>query len=135
MPITGYAQVGVSGLSKVQVWLSPNGKAWPADDPYFTKATWVDAAILPPPKKWDALPEGKLPADLFGFENGKPKQWPMKLSKAYWAVELPGVAAGEYTLRCRTIDGKGQVQPMPRPFKKSGRCDIEAVKVVVKAKG
>src|SRR6185312_6088952 len=35
IPITGYAQVGVSGLSKVQVWVSPKGKAWPADDPYF----------------------------------------------------------------------------------------------------
>ncbi len=128
LPITGYAQVGVSGLSKVQVWLSPNGKAWPADDPYFTKAPWTDATVLPPPKEWGL----KLPDDLFGFEKGKPKAWPMKLSKAYWAAELPGVAAGEYTLRCRTIDGKGQAQPMPRPFKKSGRCDIEAVKVVVK---
>ncbi len=132
LPITGYAQVGVSGLSKVQVWLSPNGKAWPADDPHFTKAPWTDATILPPPKNWGALPDGKLPDDLFGFEKGQPKAWPMKLSKAYWAVELPGVAAGEYTLRCRTIDAKGQAQPMPRPFKKSGRCDIEAVKVVVK---
>ena len=39
LPITGYAQVGVSGLSKVQVWLNPNGKPWPADDPYFTNTT------------------------------------------------------------------------------------------------
>jgi len=131
LPITGYAQVGVSGLSKVQVWLAPNGKAWPADDPYFTKAPWTDATILPPPKDWGALPDVKLPADLFGFEKGKPKAWPMKLSKAYWAVELPGVPAGEYTLRCRTVDAKGECQPMPRPFKKSGRCDIEAVKLTV----
>jgi hypothetical protein len=40
---------------------------------------------------------------------------------------------GEYTFRCRTVDGKGQAQPMPRPFRKSGRCDIEAVKIKVVA--
>jgi hypothetical protein len=45
---------------------------------------------------------------------------------------LPGLAAGEYTLRSRTIDAKGHAQPMPRPFRKSGRCDIEAVKLTVK---
>jgi DMSO/TMAO reductase YedYZ molybdopterin-dependent catalytic subunit len=129
IPVTGYAQVGVSGLSKVQVWLTPNGKAWPADDPHFTKAPWIDAAILPPPKDWGL----KLPADLFGFKDDKPGTWPMPLTKAFWAVELPGVPAGEYTLRCRTIDAKGQAQPMPRPFKKSGRCDIEAVKLTVTA--
>jgi DMSO/TMAO reductase YedYZ molybdopterin-dependent catalytic subunit len=129
IPITGYVQVGVSGLSKVQVWLSPNGKAWPADDPHFTKAPWADAAVLPPPADWGL----KLPADLFGFKDDKPTAWPMPLTKAFWAVELPGVPAGEYTLRCRTIDARGQAQPMPRPFKKSGRCDIEAVKLTVSA--
>jgi DMSO/TMAO reductase YedYZ molybdopterin-dependent catalytic subunit len=128
IPITGYAQVGVSGLSKVQVWLAPNGKAWPADDPYYTKAPWADAIILPPPKDWGV----KLPKELFGFEDGKPRAWPMKLSKAHWAALLPGVAAGDYTLRCRTIDAKGQAQPMPRPFKKSGRCEIEEVSIRVK---
>lgn len=134
IPITGYAQVGVSGLSKVQVWLAPNGKAWPADDPYFATAPWTDATILPPPEKWGGkLPDGKLPTDLFGFKDGKPKAWPMKLSKAHWAALLPGVSAGAYTLRCRTIDANGQAQPMPRPFKKSGRCDIEAVKLTVNA--
>jgi hypothetical protein len=46
---------------------------------------------------------------------------------------LPGLAAGEYVLRCRSVDAKGQAQPMPRPFRKSGRCDIEAVKLTVQA--
>lgn len=119
IPVTGYAQVGVSGLTKVQVWVSAAGKAWPADDPYFTKAPWTDAEILDPPK------DG--PDDA-----GKPAAWPMKLTKAYWAALLPGMPAGEYTLRCRTIDGKKQAQPMPRPFKKSGRCDIEETKLTVK---
>jgi len=133
LPITGYAQVGVSGLSKVQVWLHPAGKPWPADDPYFTKAPWVDATILPPPKQWGGkLPGDALPKDLLGFDGDKPKAWPMTLAKAHWSALLPGVPAGEYTLRCRTLDAKKAAQPMPRPFRKSGHCAIEEVKVVVK---
>lgn len=131
--ITGYAQVGVSGLSKVQIWVQPKDEKWPADDPYFTKAPWVDAEILGPPTAWTNLPKETIPEGTHGFDaKGKPKTWPMRLTKAHWAALLPGMKAGEYTLRCRTIDEKGHAQPMPRPFKKSGRCDIEAVKLVVK---
>lgn len=135
IPVTGYAQVGVSGLAKVQVWVSPKGKPWPADDPNFTTAPWVDAHILPPPKEWGGeLPDGTIPKDTIGFaEAGRPKAWPMPLWKAHWAALLPGLPAGEYTLRCRTIDAKGHAQPMPRPFRKSGRCDIDVVKLTVTA--
>lgn len=115
LPVTGYAQVGIAGLSKVQVWISPATKPWPADDPYFTMAPWTDAHILPPPKEL------------------APKSWPLRLAKAHWAALLPGLPAGEYAMRCRTIDAKGQAQPMPRPFKKSGRCDIETVKLTITA--
>jgi len=134
IPLTGYAQVGVSGLSKVQVWIHPNNKPWPVDDPYFAKAPWVDATILPPPKRWGGkLPGDTIPKDTLGFDvDGKPKTWPMKLAKAHWAALLPGLPAGEYTLRCRTVDAKKQAQPMPRPFKKSGRSDIEEIKITVK---
>ncbi len=134
IPLTGYAQVGISGLSKVQVWIHPNGKAWPTDDPYFAKAPWMDATILGPPKLWGGkLPDGAIPKETVGFNaEGQPKTWPMKLAKAHWAVLHPGLPEGEYTLRCRTIDAKKQAQPMPRPFKKSGRCDIEEVKIQVK---
>ena len=71
IPVTGYAQVGVSGLSKVQVWVSPPESGW-VDDPYFTKAPWVDARILPPPARWGGnLPGGAIPKDTIGFdENG-----------------------------------------------------------------
>lgn len=133
IPVTGYAQSGISGLSKVQVWVSSAGKAWPAEDPHFTTAPWVDARILPPPAKWGgSLPGGKIPKDTLGFDaEGKPTTWPMKLAKAHWAALLPGLPAGDYTLRCRTIDARGAAQPMPRPFKKSGRCDIESVKITV----
>jgi DMSO/TMAO reductase YedYZ molybdopterin-dependent catalytic subunit len=128
LPVTGYAQVGVSGLTKVQVWVSPAGKPWPADDPYFTTAPWADAEVLPPPEKWGAA----VPKGVTGFDAaGRPKVWPMRLTKAHWATVLPGLPAGEYLLRCRTVDAKGHAQPMPRPFRKSGRCDIETVKLTV----
>jgi DMSO/TMAO reductase YedYZ molybdopterin-dependent catalytic subunit len=130
--ITGYAQSGIAGLSKVQVWMTPD-KPWPADDPYFTTAPWADAHILPPPTSWGGdFPGGFSLKGVFGFdEDGRPKSWPMRLAKAHWAAWISGQPAGEYVLRCRTIDAKGQAQPMPRPFKKSGRCDIEAVKLTV----
>ena len=113
IPVTGYAQVGISGLSKVQVWIQSNGQELAADDPYFATAPWVDARILPPPKDWE------------------PKTWPMRLTKIYWAALLPGLRAGEYTLRSRTIDEKNNAQPMPRPFQKSGHAAIESVDITV----
>ncbi len=71
IPITGYAQVGISGLSKVQVWIHPSGAAWPADDPHFAKAAWTDARILPPPRQWGGdLPEGKIPRAHGGLRPG-----------------------------------------------------------------
>lgn len=134
IPITGYAQCGISGLAKVQTWIAPSAKVWPADDPYFTKAPWTDARILPPPAQWGGgLPGGAIPAGTHGFDAaGRPQSWPMRLCKAHWAALLPGLPPGEYTLRVRTIDEKGQAQPMPRPFRKSGRCDIETTRLVVK---
>ncbi|MBC7815770.1 MAG: molybdopterin-dependent oxidoreductase [Planctomycetaceae bacterium] len=133
IPVTGYAQVGISGLSKVQVWICPKGTE-PENDPNFTTAKWSDAKILSPPKAWGGdLPDGKIPADTQGFDaNGQPKTWPMRLSKVHWAALLPGLAAGDYTLRSRTVDEKGIAQPLPRPFRKSGHAAIEQVSLVVK---
>lgn len=133
IPVTGYAQVGVSGLSKVQVWVHPKDKKWPEDDPYFTKAPWADAKVLPPVTKWKNLPGEAIPTGTYGFDvkTGRPLTWPMKLCKIHWAALLPGLSAGEYILRCRTVDEKGHAQPMPRPFRKSGRVAIEEVKIAV----
>ncbi len=134
IPITGYAQVGVSGLAKVQTLILPQDKEWLASDPYFTKANWTDAHILPAPQTWGGdLPDGKLPSNIhqFNSESGKPDSWPLRLTMAHWATVLPGLPAGKYTFRCRTIDSKGQAQPMPRPFRKSGRNKIEAVEIEV----
>ena len=135
IPVTGYAQVGLSGLSKVQVWMQSNAMERPADDPYFATAPWTDAQILPPPQHWGALADGKIPAGTQGFDplTGQPLAWPMRLTKVHWAALLPGFTAGEYTLRSRTIDEKGNAQPMPRPFQKSGHAAIESVDITVKS--
>jgi DMSO/TMAO reductase YedYZ molybdopterin-dependent catalytic subunit len=135
IPITGYVQVGTGGLSKVQVWIHPTAKDLPADDPHFLRAPWTDAEVLGPPKRWAGLPGDAIPKGTLGFdaEGGRPQTWPMRLCKAHWAALLPGLPAGEYTLRCRAIDARDNAQPMPRPFRKSGHSAIEAVKITVKA--
>ena len=137
IPVTGYAQVGISGLSKVQVVIESDAVEPAADDPYFTKLPWRDAEILAPPRNWGALPDGRIPPGTLGFETtgeaskGQPRTWPMRLAKVHWAALLPPQSAGAYTLRCRTIDEKGLAQPMPRPFRKSGHAVIEAVPIEV----
>ena len=132
--LTGYAQVGVSGLKKVQTWIQQSDEAWPEDDPYFAKAPWRDAEVLPAPKQWGGgLPAGRIPTPTAGFdsETGQPNSWPIRLTKAHWAALLPGLPAGKYTLRCRTIDTAGIAQPLPRPFRKSGRAAIAKVRFTV----
>ncbi len=135
IPVLGLAQVGISGLSKVQVWACRADEAWPAEDKYFTGAPWKDAEILPPPATWGGgFPDGKLPGTPLGFdpETGKPKRWPLPLAKAHWSARLPGLPEGKYLLRCRSIDANGIAQPLPRPFPKSGRALIEQTEFVVK---
>ena len=67
--VTGYAQVGISGLSRVQVWVSSDDDELPVGDPYFTQAPWQDAEILPPPSHWGGdLPDGKIPGTPLGFD-------------------------------------------------------------------
>ncbi|MCH9652792.1 MAG: molybdopterin-dependent oxidoreductase [Planctomycetes bacterium] len=136
IPITGYAQAGTAGLAKVQVWIQKNGEKFSRDDRYFTTAPWVDAEILSAPTahQWGGdLPDNKIPIGTIGFDNktGKPNTWPMPLMKAHWAILMPALPAGKYTLRCRTIDANGKAQPMPRPFRKSGHVAIEQKDIVV----
>jgi DMSO/TMAO reductase YedYZ molybdopterin-dependent catalytic subunit len=134
IPVTGYAQVGIGGLSKVQAWIQPDGEELPAGDPYFTTAPWIDMTILPAPKTWGGgLPDDRIPEPTWGFDPaGRPRSWPMRLCKVHWAGLLPGLPAGKYTLRSRAVDEKGQGQPLPRPFRKSGHAAIEQVALVVK---
>jgi DMSO/TMAO reductase YedYZ molybdopterin-dependent catalytic subunit len=136
IPITGWAQAGISGLAKVQTWVQREGESWPADDPYFSRAPWADARILPPPDQWGGnLPNGEIPEGTIGFDpkTRRPLQWPMRLTKAHWVQFLPGLPEGDYTLRCRTIDEKGVAQPMPRPFRKLGFSDIATAKLTIRA--
>lgn len=133
-PLTGYAQVGISGLSKVQYWVQPEGDEWDSKDPYYSRAPWKDAQILPPPKAWGGeIGGGSIPQPTIGFDpqSGRPKRWPLPLTKAHWAALLPGLPEGEFTLRVRSIDQNGRAQPMPRPFDKSGRVSIEEKELLV----
>jgi hypothetical protein len=76
-----------------------------------------------------------LPANTSQIDpaTGAPLHWPMRYSIAHWAALLPGLPAGSYDLCCRTIDGNGIAQPMPRPFPHTGFNEIERVTLVVKA--
>ena len=133
--VTGYAQVGISGLKKVQVWIHNDAKKLPSDDKYFTKAPWRDAEILPSPKSWGGdIADNRIPSPTYGFDpkTNQPKTWPMRLTKAHWAALLPGLPAGKYTFRCRTIDENNIAQPMPRPFRTSGRAAIGQTSLTVK---
>jgi DMSO/TMAO reductase YedYZ molybdopterin-dependent catalytic subunit len=133
IPLTGYAQVGISGVSKVQVWLQSE-----ADETdygrYYVNAPWTDAEILPPPASWGGgFADDAIPTGTQGFDpaTGRPLTWPLRLTKVHWAILHPGVPAGDYTLHCRTVDDKGQAQPMPRPFQKSGHAAIENIAIRV----
>lgn len=134
IPITGWAQVGISGLSKVQVWIENENAKIEGLDKYYTQAPWQDATILGPPTTWGGgLKENKIPADTLGFENGtnQPTRWPLPLTKVHWATLHAGLPQGDYVLRCRTVDAKGAAQPMPRPFRKLGYTAIEQVGITV----
>lgn len=132
IPITGYAQVGISGLSRVQIWIHNSKDKLPKGDRYYSQAPWRDAQILPPPQAWGGDIEGdRIPGDTLGFDKGQPQTWPMRLTKAHWAILHPGLPAGEYTLRSRTIDEKGNAQPLPRPYAKSGHAAIEQIEFTI----
>jgi DMSO/TMAO reductase YedYZ molybdopterin-dependent catalytic subunit len=126
IPLSGYAQVGISGLSKVQVSAELQGTRR-KDDPYFGTAAWLDMQILAAPETWGGgLPDDTIPPGTHGFdESGRPRAWPMRLCAAHWAGVHPGLSAGKYNFRCRAVDGRGAAQPMPRPFRKSGSNTIE----------
>jgi DMSO/TMAO reductase YedYZ molybdopterin-dependent catalytic subunit len=132
--ITGMAQVGISGLRKVQYCLHSQKSSWPADDPYRIRADWQDAAVLPPPENWGGgLPAGKLPLTAqMDPSTGKPLQWPLPYAIVHWAALLPGLETGSYDLCCRTIDGNGIAQPLPRTLPRTGLNTIQVVTLIVK---
>lgn len=134
VPLTGMAQVGISGLTKVQYAIAPQDPPWPSDDPWFTKADWKEADVFPAPERWGGgLPEGRLPEGTIGFDakSGKPTAWPMRYSIVHWGALLMNVPAGKYDLRCRSIDANGIAQPLPRPFLKAGGNAIQTLPLTV----
>ena len=136
VPVAGVAQVGMSGLSKVQCWVTSQKTALPANDPNFAGADWRDAEILPAPFRWGGgLPDGKLPAVPLQYDadTGKPREWPMRDTIAFWTARLSNLPPGKYDLRCRTIDANGQAQPMPRPFPKSGYNAIQKMSLTMES--
>jgi hypothetical protein len=134
VPVTGMAQVGISGLTKVQYLLLPQEPPWPADDPWFTKADWKDAQVLPAPDRWGGgFPDGKLPEGTIGIEarSGKPAAWPMRYAIVHWGALLTDIPPGKYDLLCRSIDANGIAQPLPRPFLKAGGNAIHKLPLTV----
>jgi hypothetical protein len=136
--LTGLAQSGINGVSKVQAWLHPKDKPLPKDDPYFQKAPWHDMKLLEAPVTFGGgLPDGVIgpepdvPVHGFDKKTGRPSSWPQAYAMAHWAGLLPAAPAGRYDLRCRAIDNRGIAQPLPRPFLKSGHSNIERVSLIV----
>ncbi|MGE5418816.1 MAG: molybdopterin-dependent oxidoreductase [Chloroflexota bacterium] len=128
--VTGLAQVGSSGLDKVQYWVKPASKL-PENDPYLVNGDWRDAIILPPPENWGSdLPGGKLPEVMqIDPGTGNPYAWPIPNTIVHWTALLRVDEPGEFEIRCRTIDANGIAQPMPRPFGRSGYNRIDVVKL------
>jgi hypothetical protein len=137
--IRGTAMVGWSGLKRVECWIRPDtGKHGQiaGDDPAWRTAKWLPCTIEPAPTDWGGrLPDDVMPRDVWGFDRrtGKPKQWPMRFSLAYWSVTLKDLKPGTYEFRARAVDLNGYAQPEPRPYPKSGRNEIQYAPVTVLA--
>lgn len=126
--IKGYGQVGVSGIDRVQVWCHDTSTGDVPLKGRFTDAPWLDAELLPAPSDWGSSFENDATSPTnIGFEaaGNVPRKWPLEFTKLNWMYRHPGLAPGTHLIRCRSIDGNGQAQPMPRPFQKSGHAKIE----------
>ncbi len=97
VPVTGLAQVGMSGLTKVQVWLQHEHESLADDDPFLARGTWQDVECLPPPSDWGGgLPDGKLPPipRQIDTESGQPLTWPLRDTIVHWATLLAHLPPG-----------------------------------------
>jgi Oxidoreductase molybdopterin binding domain len=132
LTISGNAQIGISGLKKVQYWLRKSDEPVPAKDPNFTKAPWQDAQIVPfDGAAITGFGHARLHPAQFDPVTKKPREWPLRHTLCRWTAAPRKLAAGSYELRCRTIDANGIAQPMPRPFPKSGKNGIQKVTIEV----
>lgn len=132
IPVTGYAQVGISGVSRVQAWITPAHEAWPTDDPHFDRAPWQDAHSC------HHGATGRPTSPTLAFSARLADSIP---TASHWRGRCAQLGAlgdpppllppGDYLLRSRTIDSHGIAQPLPNPFQKSGHAAIETVRVRV----
>ena len=108
IPVTGYAQVGISGLSKVQVWIQPTAPSGPPTTRISPPRPWTDAQILPPPKHWGGELAGRTKFPRTRSASTPPASHAVAdaSGQSHWAALLPGLPAGDYTLRCRPIRRK-----------------------------
>ncbi len=126
LTLHGNAQVGISGLKQVQYWLRDVNAPLPANDPHFTQAPWQEAEIVPFDGSGIAGFKGApLHPVQFDPVTRNPRQWPLRHTLCRWTAKPFKLAPGKYELRCRTIDENGHAQPMPRPFPKSGKNNIQ----------
>jgi DMSO/TMAO reductase YedYZ molybdopterin-dependent catalytic subunit len=134
LELHGNAQVGISGLTKVQYWLRNVNEPLLANDPHFAKAPWQDAQIVPfEESAIKGFDTAKLNPAQFDPVTKKPREWPLRHTLCRWTAAPQKLAAGKYEIRCRTIDANGIAQPMPRPFPKSGKNNIQRVALEVVA--
>jgi hypothetical protein len=132
LTIHGHAQVGISGLKTVQYWLRDLNQPLPANDPHFMKAPWQEAQIVPfDGSSIAGFTGAPLHPAQFDPAARKPREWPLRHTLCRWTVKPLKIAPGKYELHCRTIDSNEAAQPMPRPFPKSGRNNIQKVRLEV----
>jgi DMSO/TMAO reductase YedYZ molybdopterin-dependent catalytic subunit len=124
LELNGIAQVGVSGLDRVEYWVrSTSDPRFDADsDPYCTTGDWQTAEIVGPPEDL---------ASLGLTVRVQREEWPLRYTFVRWRAMVPSLAPGEYELRCRSIDQNSIAQPLPRPFPKSGRSEIQKLSLTV----
>jgi DMSO/TMAO reductase YedYZ molybdopterin-dependent catalytic subunit len=135
--VTGTVMSGLSGLKRVEYWLRADAGGDPLrdDDPAWATAKWQACTLAPPPKDWGGtLPNGVLPAGVWGFDakTGQPREWPLRYSWGLWSATLRDLRPGIYEFRARAVDLNDFAQPEPRPYPKSGRNEIQMRRLIVK---
>lgn len=95
----------------------------------FKSVKWLQRVLLS--NQPGANDTYRLGNNDLGFVDGQPQRWPMRWTVVHWTAQLDGLLPGEYELRCRSIDANGIAQPMPRPFAKGGRAEIQTLYLTV----